>query len=147
MTVKKSQITRILIEGDRELLRRLCEAAEAGGEVELVKQPEKSLVMTKARDSVSEQPFYLGEVLVTECTVAIRGAYGFGVLMGEDAERAYQLAVVDAAYHAGLPITAEWDELLLAEERNIRLRHSREQAGVLRTQVHFDTTEEYYGKR
>ncbi|MDF2717426.1 MAG: phnG [Paenibacillus sp.] len=147
MTVKKSRMTRILIEGDRALLSRLCEEAEAGGEVEVVRQPEKSLVMTKARDSVSEQPFYLGEVLVTECTVSIRGAYGFGVLIGEDAERAYRLAVVDAAYHAGLPMTADWEALLVAEERNIRMRHRQEESGVLRTQVHFDTTEEYYGKR
>ncbi|MDF2958770.1 MAG: phnG [Paenibacillus sp.] len=145
--MKLSRITRILIEGDRRLLERLSGQVEQAYSVQIVKQPERSLVMSKARDSVSGQPFYMGEILVTECTVAIRDTYGFGVLMGEDADRAYQLAVVDAALHAKLPVTDHWAALLLEEEQNVLSRHQMEHAQAMKTKVNFDTMEEYNAKR
>ncbi|WP_165971924.1 phosphonate C-P lyase system protein PhnG [Paenibacillus piri] len=142
-----SQITRVLIEGDPGLLARLCGQVERSYEVRTVRQPEKSLVMSKARDSVSRQPFFMGEILVTECTVEIGEVYGFGVLMGEDAERAYQLAVVDAALHAKLPITESWTALLFEEEQNIAQRHRKEHNQAMKSKVNFDTMEEYNAKR
>lgn len=145
--MKKWQIARILIEGDRSLLQRLCEQIERKYSMETVKPPERSLVMTKANDSVSQKPFYLGEVLVTECTVSIQGVYGFGVLMGEDAERAYQLAVVDAAFQAKLPETGAWEPELLAEEKRIAVRQRTVYSQSAKTKVNFDTMEEYNAKR
>ncbi|WP_248927622.1 phosphonate C-P lyase system protein PhnG [Paenibacillus hamazuiensis] len=145
--LKRSRMTRILIDGDPALLHRLCGQIEARYEPAVVKPPEKSLVMSKARDSVSQQPFYLGEVLVTECTVAIGDAHGFGILIGEDAERAYELAVVDAALNAKLPETEAWEAELLEEERRTAERRAREHELVMKTRVHFDTMEESYGKK
>ncbi len=145
--MKKSQISRILIEGNPDLLQRLCEQIEQRYEVTEVKPPEKSLVMTKAKDSVSGQPFYLGEVLVTECTISIDGVYGFGALMGEHPEKAYQLAVVDAAFHAKLPETESWYVELQAEVEQITARHRLEYSQAMRTKVNFDTMEEYNAKR
>lgn len=145
--MKKWQIARILIEGDRSLLQRLCEQIERKYSMETVKPPERSLVMTKANDSVSQKPFYLGEVLVTECTVSIQGVYGFGVLMGEDAERAYQLAVVDAAFQAKLPEIGAWEPELLAEEERIAVRQRTVYSQSAKTKVNFDTMEEYNAKR
>ncbi|WP_127578976.1 phosphonate C-P lyase system protein PhnG [Paenibacillus koleovorans] len=145
--MKKWQISRILIEGDRALLERLCRQIEERYEVEEVRPPEKSLVMTKANDSVSQKPFYLGEVLVTECTISIGGVYGFGVLMGEEPERAYQLAVVDGAFQAKLPESEAWYAELLAEEQRIAAVHRRVYTQSLNTKVNFDTMEEYNAKR
>ncbi|MFE5323117.1 phosphonate C-P lyase system protein PhnG [Paenibacillus sp. NPDC056579] len=143
----RTQITRILIEGDRKLLQQLCCQIEERHEITVVKPPEKSLVMSKARDSVSGQPFYLGEVLVTECTIALGDVHGFGLLIGEDAERAYELAVVDAAMMATLPETEGWFELLKKEEQRIAERRALESARIMKTRVQFDTMEESYGKR
>jgi alpha-D-ribose 1-methylphosphonate 5-triphosphate synthase subunit PhnG len=145
--MKKSQVSRILIEGNPDLLQRFCEQIEQGYEIIELKPPAKSLVMTKANDSVSQKPFYLGEVLVTECTISIDGVYGFGVLMGEYAERAYQLAVVDGAFHARLPETQFWYAELLEEEKQIMARHRLEYSLAMRTKVNFDTMEEYNAKR
>ncbi|RCW51723.1 phosphonate C-P lyase system protein PhnG [Paenibacillus prosopidis] len=145
--MKKSQITRALIEGDGILLRRLCEQIEESYEVSILKAPEKSLVMTKANDSVSQQPFYMGEVLVTECTISINSVYGFGVLMGEEAERAYQLAVVDGAFQAKLPETEAWYTELLMEEQKVDEKHRREYSRAMKSKVNFDTMEEYNAKR
>ncbi|WP_199616337.1 phosphonate C-P lyase system protein PhnG [Paenibacillus alkalitolerans] len=145
--MNRSQITRVLIEGDRELLRKLCGEIESRYPVSIVRAPEKSLVMSKARDSVSQQPFFIGEVLITECTVAVEGTHGFGALIGEDAEKAYELAVVDAAMNAKLPATEGWISELLQEEERIAARLRKKQSMVMRTKVNFDTMEESYGKR
>jgi len=145
--LKRSQITRVLIEGDPGLSRKLCEQIERGHAVAIVRGPEKSLVMGKARDSVSRQPFYLGEILVTECVVDIGGTHGIGVLIGEHPERAYELAVIDAALNAGLSETKDWTDEFRAEEARIASRLKREHALVMKTKVQFDTMEESYGNR
>jgi alpha-D-ribose 1-methylphosphonate 5-triphosphate synthase subunit PhnG len=104
------------------------------------------LVMIKARDSVSLQPFYLGENLVTECSVSIQGHFGMGVIMGDEPERAYQIAVVDAAYNANLQVTESWLKELEEQEKEIYTRHLHERALVNTSQVHFDTMEDYNDK-
>ncbi len=37
---------------------------------------------------------------MTSCVVRIGDAYGYGMVMGEDHDKAFDLAVVDAALHA-----------------------------------------------
>lgn len=145
--MKKSQITRTLIEGDPALLRKLCAEIEERYTVAVVAAPGKSLVMSKAKDSVSQQPFYIGEIMVTECIVDIQGTHGFGILIGEHAEKAYELAVVDAAMNAALPETKGWISALRAEEERIASRLRQERERVMKTKVNFDTMEEAYGKR
>lgn len=141
--MNRAERTKIMVEGDPNWLKQMAEQIESRYRVEMVKRPEKSLVMTKVRDSVSQQPFYVGEVLITECTVSIAGHYGFGALMGEQFERAYQLAVVDAAWNAGLPETNTWLERFKQEEKEILRRHKQELMRVMRTKVQFDTAGEY----
>ena len=102
--------------------------------------------MMKTRDSVSKQPFYMGEVLVTECTVQIEGHYGLGVIMGEEPTRAYQLALVDAAFNARLALTESWIDSLEEEEQNIESRLEKQMAMVAHSRVNFDTMEDYNDK-
>lgn len=144
--MKRSQYTRILVEGERSLLERLAFEVERSAEIRTVRSPETGLVMHKARDAVSGQPFYVGELLVTACTVQIGAATGYGMCLGEDLDKAYRLAVVDAAFHAGHPATAKWVPLLLEEERSIRGRHAKEMEQVRRTRVQFENAEEYTEK-
>jgi len=143
----RSRIAQVLIEGDREFLKRLCGQIGERYRVEPVRPPSRTLVMGKARDPVSGKPFYLGEILATECTVAIGPAHGFGILLGEDAEKAYELAVVDAALNARLPETAGWTAEFEREERKLVERWKKDQERVMRTKVQFDTMEDSYGNR
>jgi alpha-D-ribose 1-methylphosphonate 5-triphosphate synthase subunit PhnG len=144
--MKKFRITRILIEGSPQLPDRLAREIMERYDVTVVKPPENSLVLTKARDSVSQEPFYLTEVLVTECTVSIAGTFGYGILMGDRPELAYRLAIVDAACNRELPETAAWETLLLEEERELLRRRLREQELTLATKVDFETMEESYDR-
>ncbi|AET61062.1 hypothetical protein HPL003_21670 [Paenibacillus terrae HPL-003] len=140
--MRTSQRTRILVEGDRDLLIQFATQVEERYPIRIEKPPMKSLAMSKARDLVTRHPFYLGEVLLTECTVSIENRYGFGTMIGEDLDKAYALAVVDAAYRARLPITSAWSDALLEEERRIERRHQEQLAASLRTKVDFATKEE-----
>ncbi|SEC62198.1 phosphonate C-P lyase system protein PhnG [Paenibacillus sp. GP183] len=145
--MKRSRRTKVLVEGNRSLLERLTSEIEASSNVRTVRSPETSLVMGKARDSVSGQPFFIGEILVTECTVELDGTTGFGICLGEEPEKAYCLAVVDAAFQAGHPEIPVWTELLHEEEEQLELREKQELERILQTKVHFETAEEYYAKR
>ncbi|WP_209124180.1 phosphonate C-P lyase system protein PhnG [Alkalihalobacillus sp. BA299] len=144
--MKKSRLTKILVEGDPQFLKQMVCEIETVAKIQMERKPATGLVMVKTRDSVSSQPFYMGEILVTECMVSINSKYGMGVIKGEQPERAYQIAVVDAAFNANLPIITQLNKKLLEEEQNIRHRHLREAALANQTRVHFDTMEDYNDK-
>lgn len=123
------------------MLQRLAASIERKYNLRMLRRPEKSLVMSQAKDSIEQRPFYLGEVLITECTVAIDQVHGFGAVIGDRGDTAYRLAVIDAAYRARVPEVAGWGPLLQEEEERIRLRHREEQSRITRTRVQFDTME------
>ncbi|MGG3571157.1 phosphonate C-P lyase system protein PhnG [Bacillus gobiensis] len=144
--MRKARLTKILIEGNRELLEQFATQVEASADLNLERSPRTGLVMMKTRDSVSRQPFYTGEVLVTECVVQVNGHYGMGVLMGEEPQKAYQIALVDGAFNAKLPITEAWLPALEKEEQYIEQKQQKEITRLSGSRVNFDTMEDYNAK-
>ncbi|ALC83844.1 MULTISPECIES: phosphonate C-P lyase system protein PhnG [Bacillus] len=144
--MRKARLTKILIEGNRELLEQFATQVEAFADLNLERSPRTGLVMMKTRDSVSRQPFYTGEVLVTECVVQVNGHYGMGVLMGEEPQKAYQIALVDGAFNAKLPITEAWLPALEKEEQYIKQKQQKEITRLSGSRVNFDTMEDYNAK-
>lgn len=144
--MKKARLTKILVEGRSDLLRKFSLQVEANVPVQLESPPTIGSIMMKARDSVSMQPFYMGEILVTECTVSIQGYFGLGMIKGEELEKAYQLAVIDAAFNANLPFTEAWITQLEKEEEKIANRQQEEAMLAKQTKVQFDTMEDYNDK-
>jgi alpha-D-ribose 1-methylphosphonate 5-triphosphate synthase subunit PhnG len=86
----------ILCECPLERLMALVEELEQRYEIKVTKSPSICLTMLKAQDSVEEQAFYLGEALTSDCEVVILGVTGYGVVLEDQPQRAYCLAVVDA---------------------------------------------------
>lgn len=116
--------TRILVEGDRTVLDQLAREIEQMHDVALVKEPTEELVMLRVRESAQRSQFYLGEALMTSCVVRIGSAYGYGMVMGEDHDKAFDLAVVDAAYTLD-PASCEnagWNARLAESDEHIRQR-------------------------
>lgn len=141
--MEKSRFTRILALGEPTLLEELARTIESQVAVEVVSAPRLRVTMAKVIDPVTKTPFYLGEVLISECTVSVRGALGFGALAGESLQRAYELAVVDAAWNAEWPQNAEWRSRLLAQEAEIQRFHEREFAQMAASRVDFATKGEF----
>lgn len=144
--MKRAQYTRIFAEGDPGLLEACVQEIEASASVRIMKQPETGLLMHKAKDAVSGQPFYLGELLVTECTVQLGDTPGYGVCLGEDPDKAYGLAVADAAFKAGREEGKRWIPLLLKEEQAILKRQRLEHNQIMKTRVQFETADEYFDR-
>ena len=111
----------------------------ADEEIAVVRGPLTGLVMMTARDSV-DADFYLGEVLVTEVEVAYRGCRGYGMVVGDDAERALARASVDAVDAADNgPLRERINRLLAAESKKIDAQRVREAAILAGTRVNFET--------
>lgn len=141
--MRRRERTRVLIEGRPELLASLSREAEQGHEVKVVEEPREELVLLKVREDAQRSLFYLGEALMCSCTVSIDGALGFGMVLGEDADIAYTLAVVDASYAADIPECREnaWEERLEREREHLDEELRREEEALLATRVDFQTME------
>ena len=94
--------------------------------------------MARVRETVDGEVFNLGEVLATSCEVLLDGEPGWGMVMGDDSERALCAAVVDAASRGpgGMPEDLE-DELRLQLALSREARRRR-WTGVQPTRVEFE---------
>lgn len=120
--LNRTILTKILVESDVNLWNKWLENLKMSHRIQIISKPQKILVMAKARDSVTGQPFYLGEILATECTVKVDDYIGFGILMGDNPHKAYVMAVIDAAFNGKL---LEFNNLLphlIKEEEKISKR-------------------------
>ena len=137
--MNRKKRTEILVRGSSNLSRALARQILENHEVITIETPNNGLVMVKVREGVKRSLFYLGEVLVTECKVMINGSLGIGMVKGYEEELAYNLAVIDAAYQAGLPETDTWTEELLAEEERLGKQAAEAAGKILKTKVNFET--------
>ena len=137
--MKRIERTRILIHGAPELRAALAREIVDRYPVYTISEASPGLVMTTMRETAQKSRFHLGEVLVTEAKVQVRGKLGLGIVAGEQDEAAFDLAVIDAAYNAALPETEAWAERLTAEADAIARRAAAEDARILETRVSFQT--------
>lgn len=97
----------------RQAVMALCAAATGAeldtalaavgyaGPVQQLRRPETGLVMVRGRAGGDGRRFNLGEATVTRAAVRIEGGEtGFSYLLGRDAVRARQAAVLDALWQA-----------------------------------------------
>lgn len=129
--------TEVLIEGDPTLRVRLAREVRDRHQVEILEPASPGLVMLKMRESARRGLFYLGEMTTTEAKVRVAGAVGLGIIAGDEPEAALDLAIIDAACVAALPLTAGWDAVLEAADEARRREAGLEAASVLQTRVDF----------
>lgn len=137
--MNKERLRRILHRVDNSILSQMARSVmTAAPEIKVIKPPQVGLVMMRARETVENLPFNLGEVLVTECTVALGEATGWGCCLGEDPDRAYHLAVLDLALHLGVGPVDKIEATLLAQEERILQEDRAEFANIARSRVQFE---------
>lgn len=91
----KKEVTQILAKASLGDVKKIAEAVKENSEIQIVKQPQKTLVMVKVREPVKQSLFYLGEVLASECMVMVDGVRGASVIAGDDFDKVYECAVID----------------------------------------------------
>jgi alpha-D-ribose 1-methylphosphonate 5-triphosphate synthase subunit PhnG len=131
--------TQILIDGDPALSHRLCEQITKAYPVRVVGAPREVLVMNRVRESARGSLFYLGEALLSECRVALRDVTGIGLVLGSHHRRAFELAVIDAAFSqpTPLPQQSHWVSLLEREEARIVAQQAQLRQQLESTRVDF----------
>jgi alpha-D-ribose 1-methylphosphonate 5-triphosphate synthase subunit PhnG len=120
------------------VLEGLADGVLNTAEVRIIKPPSDELVLMQTRDSVSDGPFFLGEVLIQACQVAIGSSLGVGYALGTDARRALAAAILDAALNAGHPHSAAINAALDTEVVEAHRRRLSESDLVDRSRVKFE---------
>jgi len=135
------ELQEILAEGDFSIWRELAEAIAARRQIKVVQDPNTCLVMMKAKDSVGQTPFYLGEVIISEASVTVNGVKGFGFALEDEPAKALCFAIIDGALAAGVPEEGEILQAVQREEKRLLEHRKREADLIAGTRVRFDIME------
>ena len=100
--MKRKERTRILVHCSNEFLTQWAQYFEQQTQFHVIEEPKNALTMLRMRESAQHSLFYLGEVLVSETRVKCRDTIGIGLIQGNELEKSYALAVIDAACNAAL---------------------------------------------
>lgn len=138
----RKERTEILSGCDIAVLKKMVSVIEDVHSIENLEEPNSGLVMVKMRESAQKHLFYLGEVFVTECKVLLNDVIGLGITRGSHRKRAYCMAVIDAAYNAGVEETVIIDDLLSMAKSKLDMQKSMEVSRILKTKVDFETLDE-----
>lgn len=140
--MNRNRRTRILIEEDGNLIQELEARGASLFPVVVREAAHLGLMMNPVRESAQNSLFYLGETLVTRARVTVNQQTGLGLISGEEPEKAYHLAVIDAVYsQLDAGEKTEWDSALVAAETKIEESEQQLTAQLNRTKVSFETME------
>lgn len=137
--MEPERVWKVLSRAEDSLLQQLAAAVlREAPEITVVKEPRVGLVMMRARESVEGRVFNLGEVMVSECMVALGDVAGWGCCLGEDLSRAHRLAVIDLALR--VPLRSAPLILAALQEEEARIKHEEKClfAAVARSRVDFE---------
>ena len=134
--MNKKRLTAILAKADRRDVAALSAEIRKNHCPVIVKEPGKTLAMVKMREPVKQSLFYIGEVIVCEAVVELDGTKGVAVVIGDDAEKALDMAIIDAAINKGVFTGID---TLLALEYEQDDRVMRENAMFLKSMVNFES--------
>ena len=137
--MEKKRLTKILAKADRGVVASLSADIQKTYRVVIVKEPGKTLTMIKMREPVKQRLFYIGEVIVCEAAVEIDGVQGAAVLMGDDAEKTLNMAIVDAAINKGVFNGMDMLLELESEQNDFMMRVN---AMHLKTTVNFESMDQ-----
>lgn len=133
---------KVLVECDLEALKAFVTKIEPNYHIKVLREPAICLTMVRAQDSVEHQEFYLGEALTTECEVAVNNSSGQGICLGDEPERAYCIAVIDAILHSKELYNQEVRDFLTKQELIVKEKELEEFNQIMRTKVDFKLMDE-----
>ncbi|MEW6697081.1 MAG: phosphonate C-P lyase system protein PhnG [Bacillota bacterium] len=111
-------------------------------DVQVIKEPKASLIMMRAKESVQQIIFNVGEVLVSESTVSVDGTIGYGVVMGDEGAKAEAVALIDAVFRSE---HSKWQDvkrnitIFLKERQELLQQEKRQEFNLIaRSAVSFE---------
>lgn len=133
----REELNFYLQQADQGMITDLSRRIQAEQEVFLIQKPMAQTLLLPVHDPVVSGSFYGGEVLVTSVLVRVNDCEGWAMVMDEEDDLAFDIAVLDGAWAAGIERIAI--ELLAGQGRDGHEQKCREQAAEIdRTRVSFD---------
>lgn len=137
--MEKRRLSYILAHTDIEKLKEQVEKLKLSHKISKVKEPEMGLAMVKVKDGVYNENFYIGEILITECSVHFDGTLGMGIIQGDEPEKAYFMSVIDAAFNCKSFNKEDLIKVIEKWEQEIKDKYIEEKAMVEGSKVKFET--------
>ena len=138
----KKEVSAVLARASRAEVEAAAEKIKENHEISIVKQPQKTLVMVKVRESVKQSLFYLGEVLASECMVTVDGEKGSSVMAGDDFDKVMAAAVIDGLLNIKSEEVQEEQETVKKQIEELKRAQERERAklnkALLKSKVNFN---------
>jgi alpha-D-ribose 1-methylphosphonate 5-triphosphate synthase subunit PhnG len=100
--LEQSTYLSVLCRAEAAEVKALAEALIPTLEPISVLRNRTGLAMLPMEETAQGEAFYLGEVLIAEAHVQAAGAEGYAACLGRDLEQALAVALIDAAYSAGI---------------------------------------------
>jgi alpha-D-ribose 1-methylphosphonate 5-triphosphate synthase subunit PhnG len=135
--MEREQLNFYLQQADGAGLSALRGLIEEQEEVELLQKPTPQTLLVPVHDPINSGSFIGGEVLVTSAVVQVNAVGGWAMVMDDNPSLAISVAILDAAYAAGIRI----DEIVLLALRGKDLyeqKNSEQKQKVESTRVSFD---------
>jgi alpha-D-ribose 1-methylphosphonate 5-triphosphate synthase subunit PhnG len=138
-----TETDQVLCECEIEKLINFVSSFESSLNIDILLNPKLGMTMIQAEDSIDLQPFYLGEVLITECELNVNGTLGYGYCMGDNSQRAYCIALIDAILHiSDHPLIKEISLFIDNEKAILENKKLEEYNQILKTKVDFKIMEQ-----
>ncbi|MBL4902823.1 phosphonate C-P lyase system protein PhnG [Desulfocapsa sp. AH-315-G09] len=122
---------------EQDELNALSQQIQRLANVQIIQQPTAQTLMLPVDDPVNQGTFYGGEVLVSSAIVQVNDVDGWAMVMDDGQALALSLAILDAAYAAGVE-----QEAIAKLVQQGRKRHEENlrntQTEVTATKVSFD---------
>ena len=115
----------------------LCQQIKCREKVQIIQQPTAQTLMLPVDDPVNQGTFYGGEVLVSNAIVRVNEVDGWAMVMDETPVSALSLAILDAAYAAGVEQKAI-DRLVQQGKDRHEQQIQNTETKVAATRVSFD---------
>ncbi|MGH3933949.1 MAG: phosphonate C-P lyase system protein PhnG [Pseudonocardiaceae bacterium] len=128
----------LLVHACTDELIALADRITAGGGCRVTTQPQVGTVLLQVREPVVGERFYLTEVLVTEAEVAVLGAEGWAMRLGDDRLATLAAAVCDGAAEAGHHLAEDVERLCAQTAREQADARAEEQSLIAPTTVRFE---------
>ncbi|HID03968.1 MAG TPA: phosphonate C-P lyase system protein PhnG [Desulfobacterales bacterium] len=115
----------------------LCQQIRCRADVQVLQQPTAQTLMLPVTDPVNKGSFYGGEVLVSSAIVRVNDVDGWAMVMDEMPVSALSLAILDAAWAAGVEKNSI-DKLVHQGEERHKQNIKKSETEVAATRVSFD---------
>lgn len=131
------QTTAVVGEMPPAAIQELLDLAQAAP-IEILIPPASGLSMMPVLDAFDSE-FFLGEVLVSRCEVLLEGRRGFGMVTGDEPQRALARACAEVLLQGtDQLLKARVQKLLQREQSILEDRRRREARLIAGTKVHFE---------